>query len=202
MKYLIFGIIILLLCGLYYLHFFKTAESTVINKTENYAVQKIYFTRDMINDSISRKIKTGQFDSVIEVYSTICKDPEIISLIVFKCLEKNIPVNLGMALVEQESGFNPKALNIQKSPEDKVISKDIGLWQNNTRTFKKFKEADLWNIRINNENGAQHLLEKYNEYGSWEEAVMRYNGWGDRAVTHLVNVLKRERDIDRLYNSY
>jgi hypothetical protein len=206
MKYLIFGVIILLLCGLYYLILAKPAESTVINKTENYAVQKIYYTRDMVNDSISRKIKTGQFNDVIEIYSTVCKDPEIISLIVFKCLEKDIPVNLGMALVEQESGFNPKALNVQKTFDnegrEKIVSKDIGLWQTNTRTFKKYKEADLWNIRINNELGAQHFIDKYREHGSWEEAAMRYNGWGDKSVKHLAAVLKRERDIDRLYNSY
>lgn len=202
MKYFIFGVIIILLGGLYYLNLAKPDEQTVINKTENYQVNKIYFTRDLVNDSISRKIKTGRFNDVIEVYSTICKDPEIISMIVFKCLEKDIPVNLGMALVEQESGFNPKALNIQKDPNDKVISKDIGLWQNNTRTFRRFKEADLWNVKINNENGAQHLLEKYKEFGTWEEAVMRYNGFGEKAAKHLAIVLKRERDIDRLYNSY
>jgi len=198
MKAWIFFIIVLLLGGLYYLHFFGTAESTVIS------VQKIYFTRDLINDSVSRKIKAGQFNDVLEIYSAICKDPEIISMIIFKDLEKGIPINLDMALVEQESGFNPKAINIQKDENGKIISKDIGLRQISMGLAKKLrlKEADLWNIGINNETGAQHLLDKFTQFKTWEEAIMRYNGSGDKAVKHLALVLKRERDIDRLYNSY
>lgn len=197
MKYLIFGIIILLLGGLYYLHFFKTPEQTVINKTENYQVHKVYFTREAVNDSVERKLKMGQYGNLFEIYTNICRDQEIISLLIFKALEKGVPINLLFALVQQESGFDPKALNRNESG-----SEDVGLMQLNTKRFGKQKKVALYDIKTNVDLGTSHLLDLKNQYGSWEEGIMRYNGWGDAAVKHLAVVLKRERDIDRLYNSY
>jgi hypothetical protein len=197
MKAWIFLILVFLLGGLYYLHFFKTPEQTVINKTENYQVHKVYFTREAVNDSVERKLKMGQYGNLFEIYTNICRDQEIISLLIFKGLEKGIPLNLLFALVQQESGFDPKALNRNESG-----SEDVGLMQLNTRRFSKQKKVALYDIKTNVDLGTSHLLDLKNQYGSWEEGIMRYNGWGDAAVKHLAVVLKRERDIDRLYNSY
>jgi soluble lytic murein transglycosylase-like protein len=127
----------------------------------------------------------------------VCRDQEIISLLILKSLERGIPTNLLFALVQQESGFDPKALN----DRNENGSEDIGLMQLNTRKFKQ-KKVQLYDLKTNVDLGTSHLIDLKNKYNSWEEAIMRYNGWGDKAVTHLSNVLRRERDIDRLYNSY
>lgn len=191
-----FGIIILFLIGIAGMMYFKPEKSTVINKTENYQVSKIYFTRELVNDSISRKLRAGQVQDVYEIYSNLCKDQELISMIIFKALERDIPVNLLMALIEQESDFNVKAIN----KNDKSV--DYGLMQLNSNRFRKYKAAQLFDVRINLDLGTQLLVELQKKNDSWEYAILSYNGWGDDAVLHLTRVLKRERSIDALYNSF
>jgi len=190
-----FGILLFFILGLGGMLYYHPPQK-IIQQENTVIMAKVYYTREEVNSSIERKLKMGQFDQVFDIYTNICKDQELISLLILKAQEKKIPINLLFALVAQESGFHPNATNKNEKSED------IGLMQLNTSRFKKYSRGRLFDITLNVELGTQHLRELYDKYGSWEEALLRYNGWGDKAVLHLARCLTKEREIDKIYNSY
>jgi hypothetical protein len=195
MKIWQFGILLFFILGLGGMLYYHPPQK-VIQQENTVIMAKVYYTREEVNSSIERKLKMGQFDQVFDIYTNICKDQELISLLILKAQEKKIPINLLFALVAQESDFHPNAVNKNEKSED------IGLMQLNTARFKKYSRGRLFDITLNVELGTQHLRELYDKYGSWEEALLRYNGWGDKAVLHLARCLTKEREIDKIYNSY
>ena len=76
-----------------------------------------------------------------------------------------VPEDLFLRLVQQESGWNDKALSHKGA---------IGLAQLMPATAKKLR-VDPHNPRENLEGGAKYLAEQYRTFGSWRLALAAYN---------------------------
>lgn len=90
----------------------------------------------------------------------------------------SIPKELILAIIKQESNFNPRAYN-----KNKDGTEDRGLmqvnYQHNLRLMKEYGIADpdqLYDIETNIELGARILYENFQRFGNWTMAVKAYNG--------------------------
>lgn len=127
-----------------------------------------------------------------EQYGTAsCGREELTYMVISASFLYDIPTNVLFALIWAESGFNPRAYN-----DNGGRSNDAGLMQLNSRVFPK---TDRYNVKENLRAGCLHLKARYEQYGSWDAAIARYNGSGDRALRHLARVLKKERELDRMF---
>ena len=86
------------------------------------------------------------------------------------CADENVPVTLVMAMIEHESGFDPKAV----SPTD-----DYGLMQINAVNHEWLKEeyrcADMMNPYQNVFCGISIISSYIDKYGELDKALMAYN---------------------------
>ncbi|SPF76362.1 Soluble lytic murein transglycosylase [Aliiroseovarius pelagivivens] len=85
--------------------------------------------------------------------------------------QHGIPEDLFLRLVQQESGWNPKA---------KSHAGAIGLAQLMPFTARKLG-VDPWNPSQNLEGGARYLRQQYDRFRSWRLALAAYNA-GPEAV--------------------
>ncbi|MBE9635501.1 lytic transglycosylase domain-containing protein [Salipiger mangrovisoli] len=76
-----------------------------------------------------------------------------------------VPEDLFLRLVQQESGFNPKALSHKGA---------IGLAQLMPFTARKLG-VDPHDPAQNLEGGARYLIQQYRKFGSWQLALAAYN---------------------------
>ena len=83
----------------------------------------------------------------------------------------NIPQDIFLALIQQESGWNPKARSKAGA---------IGLTQLMPQTAQ-FLAVDPHNVRENVDGGARYLAQQYNRFRSWRLALAAYNA-GPEAV--------------------
>ncbi len=93
-------------------------------------------------------------------------------------LKYNIPKDLILAIIKQESNFNPRAYN-----KNKDGTEDRGLmqvnYQHNLRLMREYGITDpnqLFDIETNIELGARILYENFQRFGNWAMAVKAYNG--------------------------
>ncbi|RME07642.1 MAG: lytic transglycosylase domain-containing protein [Aquificota bacterium] len=90
----------------------------------------------------------------------------------------NIPEELILAIIKQESNFNPSAYNRNRDGTE-----DRGLmqvnYQHNLRFMKEYGITDpdqLFDVETNIELGARILYENFQRFGNWVMAVKAYNG--------------------------
>ena len=83
----------------------------------------------------------------------------------------NVPENLFLRLVQQESGWNPRAKSHKGA---------LGLAQLMPETARLLR-VDPMNPRQNLEGGARYLRKQYDEFRSWGLALAAYNA-GPQAV--------------------
>lgn len=93
-------------------------------------------------------------------------------------IKYNIPKELILAIIKQESNFNPNAYN-----KNKDGTEDRGLmqvnYQHNIRLMREYGITDpnqLYDIETNIELGARILYENFKRFGNWVMAVKAYNG--------------------------
>src|ERR1700748_3319742 len=77
-----------------------------------------------------------------------------------------IPTNIYLALVAQESSWNPDA----QSPN----SSSVGYTQLTSGTAKQLG-VDANTVSGNLQGGAMYLSQMYQKFGSWFEALVHYN---------------------------
>ena len=84
--------------------------------------------------------------------------------------EYGIPQNIFSAMIEQESGWNPRAVG---------SAGDIGLGQLTPVIYKSDEfGADPWNPSSNLASAAKFLKSEFSRLGSWRDALAAYNsGW-------------------------
>ncbi|MCX7989556.1 MAG: lytic transglycosylase domain-containing protein [Aquificaceae bacterium] len=89
-----------------------------------------------------------------------------------------IPKELILAIIKQESNFNPAAYN-----RNREGTEDRGLmqvnYQHNLRLMKEYGINDpdqLYHVETNIELGARILYENFQRFGNWVMAVKAYNG--------------------------
>ena len=104
-----------------------------------------------------------------------------------------IPKELILAIIEQESAFNPTAYNRNKDGTE-----DRGLmqvnYQHNLALMKEYNITDpdqLYHIETNIELGARILYENYKRFGSWAMALKAYNGLRANNWDYVKKVLEK-----------
>jgi len=183
----------------------STDEVTVRETRIIREIEKPYYEREEINAKIKELQTNGGYSAVIDLYASISKDSNIAACILNNCLVFGVPVNVGFALCKRESNFNPKVRKNNKGNNKKTISYDYGLYQLNSTTFKTLIKQNGVDWLMEPENnirvGLQHLRVLYDKYGSWDEAVIKYNGrFHNGADQHLIAVYEYEREFDRAFN--
>ncbi len=145
---------------------------------------------------------SGAFDSPNNVgsYTSALNNPQkqgIIQLAKQVAQQNGIPVNIFLAVIDHESGFNPSALGDQ-GIGGKVNGNyaSVGLGQVNTTAHPDFNVQQA--LHGNNgqpdvlyqlEYSARMLKQLHQQYGSWQLAVEHYNGSGPQAVQYAQNVM-------------
>ncbi len=175
-------------------------------ETERY----VYLKRDDVNKVIGLLDAQGKMKLVYKFFDNWIRDfitrecgnckqrpettREITLTIISIARQKNIPVILAFSLAAWESGFNPGCVSRNHT------SKDIGLFQLNTKTFSHISEKKLYSIKTNTLLGLTHFRKMYNESGSWRKAVIKYNAGNLKkiygtSINHFDNVFEIEDEI-------
>ncbi len=105
----------------------------------------------------------------------------------------SIPMELILAIIKQESNFNPMAYN-----KNKDGTEDRGLMQvnykHNIRLMKEYgidNPDGLYDIETNIELGARILYENFQRFGNWIMAVKAYNGLKADNWDYVKSVFKK-----------
>ncbi len=85
-----------------------------------------------------------------------------------------VPEELFARLVQQESGWNPRAKSHKGA---------MGLAQLMPMTARSLG-VDAWNPQENLEGGARYLARQYREFGSWRLALAAYNAGPEAVKKH------------------
>lgn len=157
-------------------------------------IVKPMLTREEVTEYVRGLRNIGEYNSVVSFYNRYTDDIDLTHSILAAADLFNIPVNTLFALIWAESDFNPKAVN---GKGNKDGSNDKGLMQLNSKYFGKVDRLDP---EINLRFGCRHLRDRYEKYGSWDEAIMYYNGFSQGAVDHQSKVLAKERELDRSFH--
>lgn len=152
--------------------------------------------RDQITEAIRLYMVEGRLDEVAGFYNSYVKNWELAYLILAAAHMYDIPANILFSVIFAESGFNVYAVNNGNGNG----SSDFGLMQLNSNTFKGYTRKQLMDRYINLQLGCKHLKKNFERYGTWEEAVMYYNGFSKASVIHQSRVLVKERVLDRGFN--
>ena len=108
---------------------------------------------------------------VLEFFSNICINPEIVLAILENSKTFNVPPALAFAVSWEESRLNPNAIN--RYNRDGSI--DRGLFQLNSRSFPHLEAANFFDIRINAYYGIAHLRYCLDTGKSEVSALAMYN---------------------------
>ena len=167
-------------------------EIRVVNVPEH---SKILY-REEITEVIETYMVLGKLDAIAEFYNDYVEDWELTYLIMGAAQVYKIPANVLFALIYAESNFTELAVNNGNGNG----TSDYGLLQLNSSTFKGYTKEQLMDRNYNLRLGCKHLRQRYEQYGSWDEAVMYYNGFSQMAVKHQAKVLAKERELDKAFN--
>jgi soluble lytic murein transglycosylase-like protein len=167
----------------------------------NYAIKNMEPKREYIQvpiparlytvSKIEHSMRAGNTDSLIRFYTQYTKNRNISALILHASDVYDIPTNVLMSIIWMESGFRPTAVNGHLNKDG---SNDVGLMQLNSKYFGK---VDRYDPRSNVRAGCEHLVHLKNKYGSWDAAILFYNGFSKNAVKYQARVLEKEREFDR-----
>ena len=145
------------------------------NKTENHSFEVI------LNNFLNKKNSTTDIDALIERAS----------------LRYGVPKEIIRAIIQAESGFNPRAYN-----KNKDGTEDRGLmqvnYQHNLALMKEYGITDpnqLYDPAINIEIGTRILYENYKRFGNWVMAIKAYNGLNADNWDYVKRVLMSVKQI-------
>ena len=173
----------------------KYVEIVEIEKIVEVVEVKPMLTREEVTEYVRNIRNTGNYQHIVEFYDGFVGNTDLTYSILAAADLYNVPINTLFALIWAESGFNPSAVN---GKGNKDGTNDKGLMQLNSRYFPGI---DRLNPEINLQHGCNHLRDRFDKYGTWDEAIMYYNGFSQKAVDHQSKVLAKEREIDRLFHT-
>lgn len=123
--------------------------------------------------SYMKQFYPEEYAKIVSFYANITGNKEVAETILKYCIEYSVPINMGFAMIKQESNFNPRAYNENPS------SIDRGLCMLNNRAFPKWKWRDFYNMDKNAKAGIQfisYLLNRFKDSTLQEEmALSAYN---------------------------
>ena len=140
-----------------------------------------------------KPVKIQKENSISPLNAKTVEREYIINVAKEKAQKYKVPLNIVLAIIEQESNFNPRAYN-----KNKDGSEDIGLMQVNFKHNKRLMEEyginspqELYDIEKNIELGVRILSENYKRFKSWELAIKAYNGIRADNWNYVKSVLKK-----------
>lgn len=143
----------------------KTTREGHIKRSEDFS--------SYLNDAMKEVQRPPQYKENLPIDARIQAKVEEVSQ------KYSIPRELILAIMKQESNFNPRAYN-----KNRDGTEDRGLmqvnYQHNLRLMKEYNITDpdqLYDIETNIEIGARILYENFQRFGNWVMAVKAYNGW-------------------------
>lgn len=148
-------------------------------------------SREEITGRVEKYISSGNNSTVVRFYNEYAKNVSVTNLVIHAADVYDIPINTLMAMIWMESGFRPDAVNGHLNKDG---SNDVGLMQLNSNYFKK---VDRYDPRANLLAGCEHLVKLRERYGSWDAAILFYNGFSKDAVRYQARVLAKERELDK-----
>lgn len=132
---------------------------------------------DKLNDNIMVEFEIARRNSFHFVMNTLMR----------KCLEKNIPINNALSLIQIESNFDPNAVS---------WTGDHGLFQFNLSIWKKeldIDEAKLYDPEYNIEIGLTIFKRCYDKAGNWPMAAAIYNRGNNYVLSgHAVKLTRSQ----------
>lgn len=166
-----------------------------------------FLSRDQINLYIS--INESKRDEIIDFYSRFTKNRTIAESIIKNAIHYKMPVNLAFALSYVESGFNPRAVNINIDG-----STDRGLFQLNNSYRQKWKIKDFFNVELNVREGIRYWITECNikertipitfiayNMGPYSESAIT-STIPNRRVEYINNILSYEDMLNVEFNLF
>lgn len=124
------------------------------------------------------KVSTKYYRAIASNPAIFGKTPKLLTMAVESSARKHaVPILLLVALIEVESGWNPRAVNKNRNG-----TKDLGIMQLNNKYLEYYtwkfwdgSKLDPFDYNTNIEVGTAVLRYLYNLTGSWEDAIVAYN---------------------------
>ena len=119
-------------------------------------------------------------EETLAFFTAVTGSAEVAQAILDNALHFGVSPALAFALAEEESKFDPHALNANAG------SVDRGLFQLNSRAFPKVKVSDTWDPATNARYGLSHLAWFLEKAGNEVSALAMYNAGSysvDRGAT-------------------
>jgi soluble lytic murein transglycosylase-like protein len=119
-------------------------------------------------------------EETLAFFINVTGSPAVAQAILDNALHFGVSPALAFALAEEESRFDPRAVNTNAG------SVDRGLFQLNSRAFPKVKVADTWDPETNARYGLSHLAWFLEKAGNEVSALAMYNAGSysvDRGAT-------------------
>lgn len=126
----------------------------------------------------------------IPYYVYLTPNKEIIREVIVQCIRQSVPINLAFAVIEKESQFNSRAININYDKDGNIKSIDRGLFQLNSLSFLNLNEEDFFNYKTNIYYGVRYLKYCIDSFDSYSQALSAYNG-GHYRVTYNDDVYEQ-----------
>jgi len=163
-----------------------------------------HLSRLEVNQLLLETWMGSEGDRLMDFYIEETGSREVALYILTQALAYEVPVHLAFALCQQESNYLPTALNGHKNQNK---SKDIGLFQLNTRTFSQYTQKELFDPMTNAHLGVWYLKSRSREYQTWEEALMAYNsGYAEKmnynSFQYMLRIIQTERRLDERFNEW
>lgn len=141
---------------------------------------------------------------VIDFFTAIVHSKELALIILHRAEEFDVSPSLAVALAWEESKFDPRAINKNKS------SIDRGLFQLNSKSFPKLREGEFYDPDVSARNGLAHLRWCLDLAGTEVAGLAMYNAGTTRVradatpkktLDYVSRILSFRDGVEKLFAS-
>jgi hypothetical protein len=187
----------------------KTAEKIIDDSNISVEVQSVQYRSLVFNaeespDSILEAYRNEIFqEKVIGFFGSIVNSNDLSALILKEAEARNISPSVVFALSWEESRFNQRAIN--RNVNNSI---DRGLFQLNSSSFPKLKEADFFDPETNTRNAMAHLRWCLDYANSEVAGLAMYNAGSNRVrnggtpkktLDYVSRILRNSNRIEELF---
>lgn len=128
----------------------------------------------LYNENVTRSL-------VRKFFLNKTKSEKITDTILFYAEQENIPIGIAFSLAFVESSFRPTVENVNKN-----ASRDLGLFQLNTNTFRYMKKEDFFHLDTNVKAGIGYLKFAFSLDPDPKIALAIYNAGPSRPLRGII----------------
>jgi hypothetical protein len=166
--------------------------------------RSLVFDSEEVPDCILEAYRNYLFqDKVVSFFGAIVKSDELAALILKEASTRSISPAIVFALSWEESRFNQKAVN--RNGNNTI---DRGLFQLNSSSFPKLKEADFFDPETNTRNAMAHLRWCLDYADSEVAGLAMYNAGSNRVrnggtpkktLDYVSRILRHRENMEALF---